>query len=50
MDAPMVGRAVVVAFVRTAALDTNQVAGTALRPAEFDAGPQIYNGTVEYSA
>ncbi len=39
MDTPMVGRAVVVVFVRTAATDTNQVAGTALRQAEFDAGP-----------
>ena len=39
MDTLMIGQTVMIVFVRTAAPDTNQVARTALRPADFDAGP-----------
>ena len=42
-------QAIVFAFMETA-LDANQVASCALRPAELDACPEVYYGTVERPA
>jgi hypothetical protein len=50
MNTFMVRQAVVTVSVQTTASHTNQVAGTTLRPTEFDAGPQIYDSIAECSA
>ena len=46
----MVSQAVVVVSMQTTTSDANQITRATLRPAEFDAGPQIYDSIAECSA
>jgi hypothetical protein len=49
MGALVTRQAIVIAFMKTA-LYAKQVTGAALRPAELDAGPEVYHCVVERPA